>query len=150
MKKFQFTLETALRWRQMKADQEKAKVEAIAGEITRIDNAKLALDQEILRIDREMKAPGGTIGRDLHAFDAFVSYASERRILLEARKLECRRRLEEQQRYYMEARREAELLIKLKTRRHAAWEREAAAELEALAADAYIAKLIREAAREDG
>ena len=149
MKKFRFSLEAALRWRQLKAEQEKAKVEAIAAEIGRIDAAKLALDDEKQQADRSIKQAGSASAGDLHAFDAYVRHAAQRRVMLEGRKVEVRRRLSEQQSFYVDARREAELLEKLKARHRAAWERESDRELETWAGEAYLAKLIREAAPED-
>jgi hypothetical protein len=99
-----------------------------------------ALERETDDTNRAIAYAKSVVAADLVALDAFRRYAVRERARFHAALADCGRRIGEQQKRVMEARRRVELLDKLREKRWTAWNTELAREIEAQAGEAYLAK----------
>jgi flagellar export protein FliJ len=144
---FEFPLEKVLRWRQKQQDVEAARLGRLQYELKDLERA---LAQVCLRRDasqQELLARGELKGRDLAALEAYKMRLGTERQRIEQHILEQRRKLTEQQARYLEARRSARLLEKLRERRLKQWRSEQNTELETLATEAFLSRWVREKGR---
>lgn len=139
MKAFRFTLHRVLDWRRRQLEIEDAKFRQMTATLAELDRTRAAAEAEAIRVEVEVRHSPAILGRDLAALDGFRIAAKKRLQEIDARRVECRKNLDQQRAAMLEARRHCRLLEKLKERRHQEWQTERDREFEALAAESFLA-----------
>jgi flagellar export protein FliJ len=143
VKTFRFSLQRVLEWRtvQLRAEEEK-----LAALMQRLDK----IIQNINGLTAaEQKSEEGVLSRpemqggELQALAAFRARIQKHRSFLESEKQACEKQVAAQRAQMLKARKELLVLEKLKDKRHKAWVYLSNRELEELAADSFISKLVR-------
>lgn len=140
MKRFDFPLERVREWREKQVAVEEAKLERLFRELEAITAARAELEAEQARNEQMVVQSAGVTASDLQALDGFRRYVKAERARIENLRADCNKRIEEQRAAILEARRRYELLARLKQRSLRLWTAEMNRELEANAAEAYLAK----------
>ena len=140
MKKFSFSLDRVREWREKQFALEEARLQQLFGERAGIQARSQSLNRESDESNRAVAYAPSVAAADLSALDAFRRYAVRERTRIQAALSDCGRRIIEQQKRVMEARRRLELLDKLREKRWTAWNTELAREIETQAGEAYLAK----------
>ncbi len=140
MKRFHFPLDSVLRFREMTLEQQEAKLRRLFVEEQRIG---LAIEQtyadgdaaeQAIRAQREMAST------DLQSLAAFRVHLEGKRKTLLQQKARQAALIERQRQAVLEAEQRYQLLVKLKERRAAEWQYEAARETEAFAQEAFLGR----------
>ncbi|MCC7174665.1 MAG: hypothetical protein IT159_05675 [Bryobacterales bacterium] len=138
MTPFRFRLERVLVWRRRELDLEQHKARQLAAALE--DTARAIALNAVERTAAETAVAGAHHhdGAELEAHAAYLDCLVRRERKLEKRRLEQERNLAEQRVRLMEARRRAQLLEKLRSRRLEEWEAAANRELESFAAESHL------------
>jgi len=144
VKRFRFPPETVRRWRQSREDLETARLQSLLAEVRRLELARRELKRQaeeaasaLARTAGEGAGLDARAFADLDAFRVFVRLERERLLYQEE---ELRRRLEGQRAEVTKARRNRQLVDRLRDKAVAAWERDYAREIENDASDLYLSK----------
>lgn len=136
MKKFQFHLEQALRWRRTLAELRKAEALACARAVAEAERVVESLRAEHTKAALELTTHSN--GAALAAGSAFLE-KSRRRIVDALKKVEAARTtLKAATEKLVEADRDAKLLEKMKESRFREWSAESDRQLEAFAAESFL------------
>jgi flagellar biosynthesis chaperone FliJ len=131
MKRFRFSLEAALDLRRHRAESEEAALLKIRAELAAIRDASRALEAEV---EAERRTPT----EFLDALDRYRAAANRKLAALAAEAAKVSVRVDAHQRRVIEARRDVELLLKLRDKARAAWRAGADKELQEIADEAYL------------
>lgn len=140
MKKFTFPLERVRQWREKQFALEEAHLQRLFSEKTLVEERRTLLEREGQESLAKVVRAAAVEASDLQAMDAFRRYVAAQRIVIAATLVECDRKISEQHLKLIEARRNFELLTKLKAKRRKAWSGELDRDIEAQAGEAYLAK----------
>jgi hypothetical protein len=147
MQKFCFSLESAMQYRQMQVEMQRAKLESLYSELRRLNARKQSLIEEKEFAEAMVKGVDPSFALSLMALDNFSRHIKNEQTTLERQRTECFRLIAQQQTNLVNAQRDYDLLRKLREKKLAAWQRAADTEQEQLASDAHLAGLARETAR---
>jgi hypothetical protein len=143
VKRFAFPLETALAWRFRQLELEEAQLQALFGEREAFLSAKRRLSHDLAK--EETLLTGAIMNAEqLAALDRFRRHVAARNLRLDAAISECEQRIEAQRARVNEARRQHELLDRLRGKALAEWTAAEAREQEQLAAELYLARCVRD------
>ena len=139
MKAFQFRLEQALRWREAQLNVQQARVSAAAA---RRDSIRRQLE----KLNNEAKSAAIELIENpvTGAFEAFAAYAERSRNeigQLESGALDAERALAGETARLMEAHLKREVLDRFKSREKGRWQADFNCEIEAFAAESFLARL---------
>jgi flagellar export protein FliJ len=137
---FRFNLERVLELRRRQLEAEENRFRRQTAALAELDAARADLEAAGAAAEREVRAWHPLAGQDLAALAEFHLHVSERGEDLRRRRAECERELAARQRDMLEARRRCRLLEKLKERRFTEWQAAESREIEALAAEAFLAR----------
>jgi ATP-dependent Clp protease ATP-binding subunit ClpA len=140
MRRFAFSLERVREWREKQLAVEDAKLERLFAELAAIQTARANIDEEQRHNDESVAEALGVTGVELRALDEFRRFARSERERLMRLENDCCRRIAGQQQVILEAKRKCELLDRLKARKLRGWTAEFDREIEAQAAEAFLAK----------
>ena len=140
MKRFQFTLETVLRWRQDQLRTEELKLERLHLERGAHLKALAGIENSRRQEETAVLASPSVGGTDLVALDAYRTRARASIERVRKALADCAARIEAQQGVLIEARRRCRLLEKLRSRRMEQWRRAFEAELEREASELHLAR----------
>jgi len=143
MTPFRFRLERVLAWRRTQLELEDAKLKKLIAAVAELDRSRAELEATAIRSEGDVRQWSPLAGHDLAALASFRLHVRNRENDLSARRREALQRLEAQYRAMLEARRKCRLLERLEQRRLAEWQAGAERELEQLAAETYLAGLVR-------
>src|SRR5580698_2991004 len=138
MKRFQFPLERVRRWR---AGQ--AALEQLREQQARLEEEKRSIQRERANSERDVLGRPVMEATELQNLDAFRVHARDKIREFENRERQAAAQIEQQGQRVMEARRNAELLERLKQGAGAAWQRASDREQESLATELYLAQWTR-------
>jgi hypothetical protein len=141
MKAFRFRLDPALRWRDTQFRLEQEGTARAAGHLTATQAALIATHTELRAGSAELVTAGSA------AFESWGSYVDRcrRKIRLQEEQLrEARKALATQTQKMMEAHRKLRILENLRREDRAGWEKELGRETEALAGEAFLARMVRD------
>jgi flagellar export protein FliJ len=141
MKRLEFRLSRVLEFRQQQADAERNRLQVLFNQIRPIEEERIRLNKQLTESRNESIGSGTVSGADLMALSEFARYVESRKIQLDKDRRKLSSQIHEQQQVVVAADRRVTLLEKLKGRQEAAWHVEEDKELEALAADSFMAKL---------
>jgi len=140
VKRFEFPLERVRQWRDEQASIEESKLEQLFTALRAVDARRSSLDREQAVNQQAVLTASSVPAVELAALDKFLEHGKRQRQILAGQRAECERLLEAQRQRVMEARRNFQLLDKLKQRRRTAWQADFDRELEAQAAESYLAR----------
>jgi hypothetical protein len=137
---FRFPLDRVLAWRRSQLDAEQAEFRQRADAVAAIDRERAELEASGVAAEVQIRECRTLEGRDLEALARFRAWVRTRDSRLADERVARQRALGEQRTRMLEARRRCRLLERLKERRLAEWTDAAEKELEAFAAEAYLAR----------
>jgi len=145
VKRFTFPLERVRRWRSEQADLEELKLQQLRAEMGRLESARLSLTAEITGAERRVLDQFSMDAIELTSLGSYRLHMQHRIRELDTRKDQCAAKIVEQRQRVMEARRQAELLDRLRGKALDEWESALNKEQEALASELFLAKSTRNA-----
>jgi hypothetical protein len=143
MTNFRFPLKRILDWRRVQLELEEARYKQQSAELVALDRARAEMEASGIRAEAEVREWNPVAGEDLGALSAFRQQVKKREAQIAARRADCSRKLAEQQRVMLEARRRCRLLERLEERKLAEWRAAREHELNELASESYLAKWAR-------
>jgi hypothetical protein len=144
MKRFHFPLETARRWRLERAGIEELKLRQILSEKEKLAAAKGRIQDEMARSARQVLGQPSIPGPQLETLDSFRLHVGTRVRKIENQERECEVRIVEQRNRVLDARRQFELIERLRQKAMTEWRAAGNKEQEDLAAELFLARTIRE------
>jgi hypothetical protein len=145
MKRFTFPLERVERWRLEQLNLEELKLRQILAERQTLARAKEQIRHELERVGHEVLFRATLEPEDLENLDSFRQHIHARIRGIENRERETEAQIIAQRERVIEARRQFELLNRLRQKALAEWRVAADKEQETLAAEMFLAKTIRNA-----
>src|SRR5690349_2246185 len=121
MKRFEFRLERVVAWREEQMAVEEAQLHQLQAESASLDARRLALDAEQAAAARALVRAATMTAEDLYREDGSRRYAARERERIAAQKTETERRIVDQRKRVLEARKKVELLNRLRAKRQASW-----------------------------
>ncbi|HUS06922.1 MAG TPA: hypothetical protein VMZ52_11520 [Bryobacteraceae bacterium] len=146
MRIFQFSLASVLEWRKAQAGLQEMQLALLVAELHNLEASQKRVAADRTAAHQFVKAGAQINWTDLMALDSFDQFSDNQQLILTRRKEDCRNRIAAQQRKVFEARRDFQLLEKLRERKKAEWDRQSTAEQEDFACEAYLSKVVRERA----
>jgi len=147
MKRFHFPLETARRWRLERAGIEEVKLRQILGEKQKLAAAKEQIQGQLDQTVQQVLGQPSIPAFELESLDSFGVHVRGRVRKLDSQERECEARIVEQRNKVLEARRQFELIERLRQKALTEWRAAGNKEQEDLAAELFLAKSIRERKR---
>jgi flagellar biosynthesis chaperone FliJ len=141
MKRLEFGLSRVLEFRRQQAGAERSRLQVLFNQLHATQQERTRLRNQLAESRHEAVGSGTVSGDDLAALCEFTRYVENRTAQLDKDQRSLSVRIQEQQLVVVAADRRVTLLEKLKGRQAAAWFVEQEKELEALAADSFMAKL---------
>ena len=147
MKRFDFPLETVRRWRLERAGIEELKLRQILAEKQKLATRKVQIYSEMAQTARQVLGQPSMQSLELQSLDSFRLYGRNRIRDIENQERQCEARAVEQRNRVLEARRQFELLDRLRQKALAEWRAAGNKEQEEMAAELFLAKSIRDRKR---
>lgn len=147
MKRFAFRLEQVRRWRHDEEELEEMRLEQLYRELRAIESQQRDLTAEAERGRRAVLEQAAVSAEDLGSLEAVHAYVARMLRRLEAEERQARSRIAAQRAVLLEAHRRFQLLDGLRSKALVAWTAARDHEQEQLAAELYLSKLARKAAR---
>src|SRR5260370_38784104 len=147
MKRFTFTLETVRRWRLEQAGIGELKLRQILAEKQKLAATKVQIQSDVAQTVQQVLGQPSMQSRELENLDFFRLYVGGRIRDLENQERQCEARMVAQRTKVLEARRQFELLDRLREKALAEWRAAGDKEQEELAAELFLAKSVRERTR---
>lgn len=144
MKHFQFQLQRVLELRSQQAEVERARLQSLLNGRTRFLRDRDNLLQQKLRAAADVRSAPSISGSDLCALASFDRYVLKRRMVMDKQLAQLDKQIEIQTAALRESERKVKLLEKLKERRLIDWTAERDKELEAAAAESYLARFLND------
>ena len=145
MKRFDFPLERVRRWRFEQLNLEELKLQQVLAERQALARAKQQIRDELDRVGRQLLAKPALDSLELESLDSFRYHVHAKVRDFENRERQAEEKIAAQRQKVLEARRQFELLDRLRTKAHREWQAAADKEQETLAAEMFLAKSIRDA-----
>jgi flagellar FliJ protein len=140
MKKFRFPLDKLRAWRRLRFDTEQARLQALLAGRRRLELRRLQLLEELDR-PPALAAPGRpAAAEELAALNSYRSWAQHELARLARELAQLDRDLAAQRQRLLEARRDVEVLERLRERRLAQWRADLSKEEEQIAAELAAAR----------
>jgi hypothetical protein len=143
MKRFHFSLERVRQWRHVKLETEEAKLEQlIAAKQALLQQGEMLMER-LVEAENAVWDGRSTDALQLRALDDFRQYIASENARLQRKIADAEHSIQKQRECVVEERRSARLLDRMRDRRHTEWEKDFDRELEALAAESYLARWVR-------
>jgi hypothetical protein len=144
MKRFEFPLEPVRRWRLERTGIEELKLRQILAERHKLAAMKAQIQSELAQTVLQVLGQSSMQPLELQSLDSFRLYVRGRVRDLENQERQCEAKIVEQRNQVLEARRQFELLERLREKAVTEWQAAGDKEQEELAAELFLAKSIRE------
>jgi flagellar biosynthesis chaperone FliJ len=144
MKRFQFPLETIRRWRLERVGIEELKLRQILAEKHKLATIKAQIQSEIAQTLQQVLGQSSMRPLELESLDSFRLYVRGRVRDLDRQQRQCEDKIVKQRKHVLEARRQFELLERLREKALTEWRAAGNKEQEEMAAELFLAKSIRE------
>ncbi len=144
MKRFDFRLDRVRRWRSEQASLEELKLQQLRTERQVLADAKVQVQNDLAKTEQELLAQPSMEAQELESLDSYRIYVRSRVRDIENREQQAEAKVIEQRQRVIEARRQFELLDRLRKKELAEWHAAADKEQETLAAEMFLAKTIRD------
>jgi len=143
MKSFQFPLERVLDWRRIQLELEEARYKQQVAAIAGLDRRRAEIEASGIRAEIQVREWSPIGAGDLTALGNFRLHVKSQESEIARQRFEAAKKLAEQQKLMLEARRRCRLLERLKERRLTEWTAQRDHELEEIAAESYLARWSR-------
>jgi hypothetical protein len=140
VKTFHFPLQKALEWRQLELELEEARYKQQAAELAELDRRRAEIEASGLQAEIQVREWNPVGAGDLAALGSFRIRVRNEESALARERQESIKKVAEQQKQMLEARRRCRLLERLKERRLGEWKAACAHELEEIAAESYLSR----------
>jgi len=140
MSVFRFRLEKVLEWRRTQLELEEANYRRHVAILAELDRRRAQLGRDQDAAERQVRAWNPVEGEDLEALEEFRGYIRRREVEMTIPRREAARRVEAQRTVMLEARRRLRLLERLRERRLSEWVAQRDKEIEATAAESFLAR----------
>ena len=140
MKRFRFPLERVRRWRAGQATLEELKLEQLRKQQAKLREEKQGIETERARSEQEVLGQPSMDAGELQSLDAYRLHARSKVREIENRERQAETQVAEQRQCVIQARRNAELLERLKQKTLDEWSAASDREQEGLAAELYLAR----------
>jgi len=147
MKRFHFPLETVRRWRLERAGIEQLNLRQILAEKERLSAAKGQIQGQLSQTVQQVLGQPSIPAFELESLDSFSVHVRGRVRKLDSQERECEARIVDQRNKVLKARRQFELIERLRQKALTEWRAAGNKEQEDLAAELFLAKSIRERKR---
>ena len=144
MKTFRFNLERVLEFQAARLLAEEVKLRSLNDEAANLQHASESLDQSRTVEEDKVRHATSLAGSDLHSLEAYRRQVERQKENLRQRFADVQKRLAVQREQLMIARRKHRLLEKLRERRLQEWTVESDREIEQIASESHLARLVRE------
>jgi hypothetical protein len=138
MKKFEFRLDSALRWRDTQLQVERGKLSALLAEEAKLKDSLETLGSE-RRSALQCLAKEQLFSLDLRSLSSYLVGAETRATILQNQIRKGKQLVLEQQERVVQAERNVKLLVKLRQKRQLDWKAGLEREIEANAEEAWLA-----------
>lgn len=146
MKRFHFALERVRRWRDGQAMLEELKLEQLRDRLLALGVEKRGIAAERSRSEQQVLGQATVDAGQLQSLDAYRLHVRNKIREIESRERQAEVGMEQQRQRVIQARRETELLERLKRKELAEWSAANDREQEALASELYLGKWKRRGA----
>ncbi|HTR34583.1 MAG TPA: hypothetical protein VMH80_01695 [Bryobacteraceae bacterium] len=140
MKRFEFSLERVRRWRSEQASLEELKLRQMIASRAQLEGARRQAEAQGRRAADQLLAKASLEASELHQLDAYRLHIHRLVTDLDNRARQCEAQIAKQRQRVIEARRQFELLDRLRTTALAEWRAASNKEQEDLAAELFLAK----------
>ncbi|HUA21409.1 MAG TPA: hypothetical protein VMB25_21830 [Bryobacteraceae bacterium] len=140
MKRFEFPLERVRRWRAEQAGLEELKLRQLLASKTQLEAARRRAEAEGRKSAEQVLAQAFLEASELHYLDGYRRHIQKRVRDLDNHVRQCEAQAAKQRQRVIEARRQFELLDRLRTTALAEWRAAGNKEQEDLAAELFLAK----------
>ena len=144
MKRFGFSLETVRRWRLERAGIEELKLRQILADKQRLATTKVQIQSEAAQTVQQVIGQPSMQSLELASLDSFRLYVRGQVRDIENQERQCEARIIEQRNNVLEARRQFELLDRIRHKAFREWQAAGNKEQEETAAELFLAKSIRD------
>jgi flagellar export protein FliJ len=144
MKQFEFRLQRVLELRSQQADIERARLQSLLNGRTRLSRDRNNLIQQQVRAAADIRGAASISGSDLFALAAYDRHIQKRKAIFDKQLAQLEQQIGVQTAALREAERKVKLLERLKQRKLADWTGERDKELEAAAAESYLARFLND------
>jgi flagellar export protein FliJ len=144
MKAFAFPLQRILEYRRQQAGVEQTRLETLLRQVRELDDEIATLASQKAQLRDDIRSGNLAAGYELGAASRFEAFLSRQQMQLEKRKAEAQASSENQRRVAVEAQRKVKLLERLRDRRMTEWTAACDRELEEIAAESHLARLMSE------
>ena len=141
MNSFRFPLKRVLDWRRTQLGIQEARYKQQAAALAALDGLRAEIEAEGIRAELQVREWGNVTSVDLEALSAFRVRVKAREARIAAQRVECARKLAEEQKAMLEARRKCKLLERLEERKLADWRAARDKELDELATESFLASI---------
>jgi flagellar export protein FliJ len=143
MKKFEFRLESVLRWKESTLRQREAELQQMIHLCSRLRQSLQALHEERSRAEAEFRAAPALLGRDAQQMSEYGDSCVVREHRLRADMEAAERRADAARLAYQEAKRNVKLLSILKSKAMDNWQAELWKDTEQMAGESYLSAWVR-------
>ena len=147
MKRFEFTLERVLDLRRQQAEVERARLTTLTGKLNALEAEIRAIETQLLDAKADVKNGQSALSQDFTALASFERHIRRKRAELQQHRDRVLAEIKQQQQKAAAADTRVKLLDKLKAKRRSEWQAEADKELETLAAESYVSRMLAERRR---
>ena len=146
MKRFTFTLERMATWRRLQRDQECANLEKLFTDRSTLDQQRDRIGQQREEMEKAIAYGAFLDASTVTTLPQWQKHTIASLSAISGQRQQLEARIERQQIKVREAERQVKLLERIREGRYAAWHGELLKEEEAFAAEAFLAKCVREKA----
>jgi flagellar biosynthesis chaperone FliJ len=143
MKRFHFPLDRVRRWREGQAGLEEMKLEQLRGNWEALREERQNIETERTRSEQEVLGQSTIGASELQSLDAYRLHSRARIRDIENREGQAETLMAQQGQRVIEARRNAELLERLKQKAREEWQAASDKEQESFAAELYLGRWMR-------
>jgi hypothetical protein len=143
MKRFQFRLDRVRRWRSEQAALEELKLEQMRAELARFTAARVEIEAEGVRSSQQVRSQPAIEPIELTSLEFYGLHLRRRAYELATLERQAEAKVVEQRRRVLEARRQYELLDRLRQKAWREWLAAADKEQEDLASELFLARTVR-------
>jgi chromosome segregation ATPase len=148
MKKFEFRLDAALRWRDTQLQLERAKLQKLLGEEQRLKNSLQSLLEQKQAASSELRTLEQLRSSELRTISIYLVGADARARMLREEIAKCASPIQQQRQRLLEAERNVRLLEELKTKRYSEWIHAFNQEIDGAAEESWLAANFRTSLQE--
>jgi flagellar export protein FliJ len=147
MKRFTFSLDRVRSWRHTQVSLEEAVLSKLAAERRALEDQAESLTKSVAEAGAGLAAQPSATPAEFGALENYRAYTTAEVRRCTQAQTQVDQKIAQQQQILIERRRAAELLDRLRDRRHSEWTASAAKEVEQQAEESYLARWVRETRR---